>query len=88
MKEFAVIAVAFLLAAIRIAGHKSEAYQAVAHLFVGGLFVAGWGWAVAFGRSIWNRDDCPDVDATAVYFILAVALSVVELLCFLWFKFT
>jgi uncharacterized membrane protein YfcA len=30
----------FVLAATRIAGHKSEAFQAVAHVFVGGLFGA------------------------------------------------
>jgi hypothetical protein len=34
--------IAAALAAIRIAGHQSEAFQAVAHLYVGGLFTAAY----------------------------------------------
>ncbi len=34
--------IASVLAAIRIAGHKSEVFQAVAHLYVGGLFTASY----------------------------------------------
>jgi hypothetical protein len=31
-----------VLAALRVVGYKSPAYQALAHLLVGGMFVAGW----------------------------------------------
>jgi hypothetical protein len=38
----ALILAATLLAAVRVAGHRSPAFQAVAHLYVGGLLGA---WA-------------------------------------------
>lgn len=53
MKPTAVILISVLFAAVRIAGHKSEAFQAIAHLWVGGLcgaFALGrywlYGWLV------------------------------------------
>jgi hypothetical protein len=55
------------LAALRIAGHKSPAFQAVAHIFVGGLFGA------------WAHGGKP----ARPYLWLAVLLSLVELACFL-----
>ncbi len=43
MKSLVVnLIIAGVLAAIRIAGHKSEAFQAFAHLYVGGLFTASY----------------------------------------------
>jgi hypothetical protein len=36
----AVIAIA--LGILRVAGHKSQRFQAIAHLFVGGLFTAAY----------------------------------------------
>lgn len=58
---------AAVLAGLRIAGHKSEVFQAVAHLYTGGL-VGGY-----FGS---GRKD-------KVCLALAVGLSVVETICFL-----
>jgi hypothetical protein len=63
-----ILAVALALGAIRVAGHTSPAFQAAAHLFVGVLFGA---WFM--GRERWN--------AWLLY--LALALSVLELACFL-----
>lgn len=37
MSLFVAVAFSAVLAGLRIAGHKSQAYQAVAHLWVGGL---------------------------------------------------
>jgi hypothetical protein len=71
------ILIAVALAALRIAGHKSEAFQAAAHLFVGGLLTAGW---VADKSRFWPS-------TWKFYTWLAIALSVVEVACFIWFKF-
>ncbi len=60
-----------LLGSLRVAGFKSQTYQAFAHLYVGGLFVA----------SPWGLGD------RWFYLVLALGLSTVELACFLWFKF-
>ena len=79
MKEAAVIAAAVMLAAIRIAGHKSEAFQAVAHLFVGGLFGASYVWRL---DKTFTGDD-----KSFGYLLVAVSLSVVELICFLFTRF-
>jgi FtsH-binding integral membrane protein len=75
--------VALLLAITRIAGHKSEAFQAVAHLFVGGLFAAGY---VEYGFT-WTGIGCDKGRAAKRKLWLAVALSLIELACGLWFKF-
>lgn len=64
---------AVVLAGLRIAGIKHPAFQAVAHLYVGFLFGA-WADSRAHGNS--DRG-C---------FWLAIALSVVELICFLTFR--
>ena len=79
--------IAAVLAAIRIAGHTSEAYQAIAHLFVGGLFAAAWveyrcTWA---DGGLWGQDRATRGAMHKLY--LALALSVVEVACALWFKF-
>jgi hypothetical protein len=52
-----------LLAGLRLGGVKRPAFQAVAHLYVGGLFTYGWHLL-------------PEVK---IYFVLAWALSLVEL---------
>jgi hypothetical protein len=56
------------LALVRMTGHKSQSYQAVAHLWVG--------WLIG----LWMFRG----DALAGWTI--VALSVIEVACFVWFK--
>jgi hypothetical protein len=69
--------IAVLLAYLRIAGHKSEAFQAVAHLFVGWLLSAWW-----LKRSdSWISDGR---DSGRLELRLAAALSIVEIACFIW----
>jgi uncharacterized membrane protein YfcA len=63
------IPIALALAALRLLGHKDAAFQAAAHLFVGGL-VGAWLSARPAPRARW-------------YFGLAIALSLVELAAFL-----
>ena len=59
-----ILITSIILGALRIGGEKGEIFQAVAHLWVGGLFVAG----TLRSRSVlW----------------IAIALSVLELACFL-----
>jgi len=65
------IAIALLLAGIRIAGHKSPSFQAVAHLFVGGCLGV---WLAPLGTS-W-------LDWKSMWLWLAIALSVIEVICF------
>lgn len=64
------VAVSTLLACLRISGHKSEPFQAVAHLFVGGLLGS---WLV--GRK-----------AQSLQLALAAVLSLIELACFFLLK--
>jgi hypothetical protein len=69
MKAAGILAIllTLALAAIRIAGHKSPAFQAIAHLWVGGLF------------GYWLRMRYE----SGKYLAMAVGLSLVELACFL-----
>jgi hypothetical protein len=70
------ITIAIALAALRVGGHRSEAFQATAHLFVGGLLA--YGWSVDKSRlppSTWQLSAW-----------LAVLLTAVEVACFLWFN--
>jgi FtsH-binding integral membrane protein len=83
LKPLLIYVIAFVLAALRVAGHKSEAFQAVAHLFVGGLFAAGW---VEYGFT-WTGIKCDGGKSAMRKIWLGVALSLVEVGCFLWFKF-
>lgn len=76
------ILIAIALAALRIAGHKSEAFQAVAHLFVGWL-LAGW-----YFNSAWGSRDGMAEDRSGLYLGLAIVLSIIEVACALWFKFS
>ncbi len=81
--------IALVLAALRVAGHTSEAYQAAAHLFVGGLIGA---WLVNVAARIRIRAGGglahKEHRAAAFHLSLAVALSVVEVICFIVFRFT
>jgi hypothetical protein len=70
------ILVSIVLAVMRIGGVKGESFQAVAHLWVGGLFASGgtehyYTWGTGTGSSM-------------VKIELAVVLSLVELACFLF----
>ena len=65
MLSFVLGAFAIYFGACRIAGYKSPAFQAIAHLFVGLLIgMAYQGWLL-------------------YPFVLVVALSIVEIICFL-----
>ena len=76
---YALIIIALILAALRIAGVTHEAYQAVAHLFVGGLFAAGW--VQGFGAHDY------DEERRAMWkFGIALALTAVEVWCFVAFR--
>lgn len=79
--------VALVLAVMRIAGHTSEAYQAVAHLFVGGLFAAGWmeyqfTWDAG---GLWGSNQATSGAMKKIW--LGIVLSLIEVACALWFKF-
>ena len=65
MKTILPILISVLLAAIRTVGVKHEVFQAVAHLWVGGLLGA---WMASQSR---------------FYLRLALALSAIEVVCFL-----
>lgn len=51
-----------VLAGLRLYGVTTVRFQAIAHVYVGGLFVYGW--------QVWSE--------TPIYMALAVALTVVE----------
>lgn len=63
--------IAFVLAVARILGLKALWFQAIGHLFVG----------YGFGRYFADKGENYD------YLVVAITLSVVELLCFLAGKF-
>lgn len=64
---YLLLGIAIATGLLRVVGLKAVAYQAVAHLFVGGLF----GGAIACQtRSRW------------LYLALAVGLTVLETVCF------
>lgn len=69
------IAIGLSLAIWRIMGHKSQSFQAAAHLFVGWLLSAWWYIPDSLDGRRW------------FFFWVAVALTVVEVGCFVWFRF-
>lgn len=72
--KIVVIIVAVILAALRITGEKSESFQAVSHLFVGGLF----------GSCLVTRHWPSLYSTTMFYFMTGIILSIVELAVFLY----
>jgi hypothetical protein len=72
--------VSVVLASLRVGGLTSEAFQAVAHLWVGGLFAAGY---VQYSAT-WGTDRRNDA---MLKIWLGVGLSVIELACFLFGRF-
>jgi hypothetical protein len=77
------ILIAVALAALRVSGHKSEAFQAVAHLFIGWLLAAWWYSPVSYEGSGKAReyDRSSGLDLA-----LVIVLSVIEVACAIWFK--
>lgn len=76
--KWLVIITSVAIASLRIAGLKHEAYQAAAHLWVGGL-IGAWAFARWAGHSAnWFRVDA----AGELCGWCAVDLSIVELGCF------
>lgn len=67
MRITTIITVGLFFAILRIAGLRSEAFQALAHLYVGGLL----------GAYFQDRQGAKDC------LVVAIVLSVVELACFL-----
>ena len=76
--ELIVVVGSVLVAGLRVMGVKDQSFQAMSHLFVGGLL----GGFLALRRS--SRLD--DIDERRLYIFFAASLSLVELGCFLWFK--
>ncbi len=67
--------IAVILAIVRIAGHKSEAFQACAHLYVSYLFTA----AYYEYRETWTEGGRKAL--TKAY--IAIGLSIVEIIAFI-----
>jgi len=79
---FVNLLIALVLAVLRIAGHKSEAFQAIAHMYVGGLFA----WSVSEYRITKNKSLDAAIEAISI-FVIAVVLSLIELTVALWQRF-
>ncbi len=74
MSLFANMIIVAVLATLRITGEKSEAFQAIAHLYVGGLFA----WSVCEYRFV--KTKALDVALRPIaLFIMAVVVSLIEL---------
>lgn len=75
MQTFAAVAAVLILGGLRVAGEKAQWFQAAAHMLVAGLFVAWWcagySWHSLYLQPWLNR-----------YFWFGVALTVVEVVCF------
>lgn len=69
------VIIAIVLGTLRIIGVKHIAFQAIAHLYVGGLFTAGYcNWSSAYTESR---------KASRLYLFLGIFLSILELTCFI-----
>jgi hypothetical protein len=73
--------VAFVLGAMRIAGIKHQSFQAIAHLFVGGLFA--WWLCVRT-----NGGGLGQIIFANELFWIAIILSLLELVCAIVFRIT
>jgi hypothetical protein len=78
--NYLLLTIAIVLSMLRIGGHTSETYQAAAHLFVGGLFAAGY-MQYRYTWTEGGRDAMRKI-------LLAIGLTAVEVACFLWFRFS
>lgn len=88
MKPIA-LALAVVVALARISGLKTEAFQAVAHLLVGGLFTAWYLKRTTHWTQLlppWNDLGKPAKDWGGFELHLALILSAIEVACFVWFK--
>jgi hypothetical protein len=70
----ALVLVAAALGSMRAAGHKSQAFQAAAHLYVGGLL--GALIVVRSNQGLWDW----------LLVALVAILSILEVICFLVFR--
>ena len=80
IRQYGYLWIAVVMACVRIVGHKSEVFQAFAHLFVGMLLASGW----TEYRFTWATGGH---GAMAKVYI-ASAVSLVELGCFVVGLFT
>jgi len=82
------IAIALVLAGMRVAGFHDQSYQAAAHLFLGWLIGAGYFQNKSAPKGSWNAPvSSPEGNSAGLKFFLVVLLTVVEVSCFVWFKF-
>jgi hypothetical protein len=80
MTTFILTVIAFILGFLRAHGIKSILFQAIAHVYVGGLFGAG--------IMNWVKNKLPWKTALMTReMVLAIGLSLLEVICFLAFKF-
>lgn len=81
------IAITVVLAGLRVSGENGQAYQAAAHLFLGWLIGAAWFEWKSSEHGTWNAPSSDQGESNAALKVgLVVALSVVEVGCFVWFK--
>ena len=86
MKNFALLILAAAIAATRIAGVQHEAFQAAAHLFVGGLaacWVTPWPKQTVATNFLWRWLDWRWKSLESALFW---TLCAVEVACFLAFR--
>lgn len=84
-------AIAAGLGTMRIMGHTEPAFQAAAHLFCGGLIFSSF-VCHALSKKQWIRLDGSSCDKelsenAGIYGALGWGLAILELTCFLVFKF-
>jgi len=70
--------ICLVLGLLRILGMTNESFQAVAHLFVGGLFTA-WGFT-------WRCCDHRQEVDSVYYLVMGVGLTLLEINCAIFFK--
>jgi hypothetical protein len=69
-------------------GVHDQVYQAIAHLFLGWLIGAAWFQWKSAKHGTWNApSNDPDENQAILKAVIVVALSGVEVACFVWFKF-
>jgi len=82
------IAISVVLAVMRIGGAHDQVYQAAAHVFIGWLIGAGYYQYSSAEWGSWNAPvSTPTGESSLWKFGLVLFLSVVEVACFIWFRF-
>jgi hypothetical protein len=81
------ITIAVVLGAMRLGGMDDKVFQAIAHVYIGGLFVYGWVEHPA-GIEYWSDYSVKQLTKRKKHFFwLAVSLTLLEVAAFLLFKF-